>query len=251
MYRGFNVKVAKINDISLIHKGHTLYKEHNQIIANQIDSFVLGNGTIDGSEMQSNWFPTINAEVFISHSHKDLGLAKALAGCLKIEFGLNSFIDSSVWGYSNDLLKQIDEKYCKKGNNLYSYEYRNFSTSHVHMMLASALTMMIDQAEVLFFLNTPQSLSSNDIKNKTMSPWIYFELATSRFIRKPVPKRLQSEALRESYSIVKTANPDIEYTMDFSEFIELREDQLKYWVDRSRSKGIRALNTLYEMCPLY
>lgn len=251
MYRGFNIKGIKFDDgISLYDLGKAQSLEHNAAIAQELNSFILGNGKIDGTKMQSNWFPTIEADIFLSHSHKDLDLAITLAGWLKKEFGLNTFIDSSVWGYSNDLLKQIDNDYCKTGDNLYSYDSRNFSTSHVHMMLASALTMMIDKTEVLFFLNTPLSLSANDIKHKTMSPWIYYELTTSRFIRKPIPDRLLPRILNDNYIMEKTASLNIEYTVDFNEFIELGADQLKEWKAIADTEGVHSLNSLYKLHPL-
>ena len=252
MYRGFNIKDIKFDDgRSLYDIGKAQSVEHNKAIAQELNRFILGNGKIDGTKMQSNWFPTIEADIFLSHSHKDLDLAITLAGWLKDKFGLNTFIDSSVWGYSNDLLKQIDNDHCKTGDNLYSYDSRNFSTSHVHMMLASALTMMIDQAETLFFLNTPQSLSSDDIKQKTMSPWIYFELTTSRFIRKPIPDRRIQKVITEAYAIIKKAELNIEYTVDFSDFITLGADELKAWSNGIGIKGIDTLDKLYELHPLH
>ena len=251
MYRGFNIKGIKFDDgRSLYDLGKAQSVEHNAAITQELNRFILGNGKIDGTKMQSNWFPTIKADIFLSHSHKDLNLAITLAGWLKDRFGLNTFIDSSVWGYSNDLLKQIDNDYCKTGDNLYSYDSRNFSTSHVHMMLASALTMMIDQAETLFFLNTPQSLSSDDIKQKTMSPWIYFELTTSRFIRKPIPDRRIQNVITEAYTMIKKAELNIEYTVEFSDFITLGADELKAWSNGIGTKGIETLDKLYELHPL-
>lgn len=55
--------------------------------------------------MQSYWFPKINADIFLSHSHKDEKLIIAFAGWLKDTFNLDVFIDSCIWGYSNDLQK--------------------------------------------------------------------------------------------------------------------------------------------------
>lgn len=250
MYRGFNIKGIELEDKRLYDLGNAQSVKHNAAIAHKIDSFILRNGKIDGTKMQSNWFPTIDADIFLSHSHKDLVLAKTFAGWLKDKFDISTFIDSCVWGYSDNLLKQIDNDHCRTGDNLYSYDSRNFSTSHVHMMLASALTMMMDKAEVLFFLNTPQSLSTDDIKHKTMSPWIYFELTTSRFIRKPIPDRLVPKVLNDGYSMVKTANLDIEYTVDFCEFIELRADQINEWAAKASTDDENSLDSLYKLHPL-
>ena len=54
----------------------------------------------------------------------------ALNGWLYESFGIKSFIDSSVWGYANDLLKLIDDAYClnlEGTNKSYNYEKRNYS----------------------------------------------------------------------------------------------------------------------------
>jgi hypothetical protein len=56
----------------------------------------------------AQWFPYINADIFISHSHKDYNDVVCLAGWLEEKFGLTAFVDSSVWGYSDRLLKLID-----------------------------------------------------------------------------------------------------------------------------------------------
>lgn len=110
------------------------------------------DGVIDGTKLQENWFPTKHKfNVFLSHSHNDKQLAIALAGFLKDKLGLNAFIDSCLWGYSNDLLKEIDQRYCRHRNGVsFDYNKRNYSTSHVHMMLSIALSRMIDNCEAVF-----------------------------------------------------------------------------------------------------
>ena len=45
---------------------------------------------------------------------------------------------------SNDLLRRIDENYCRHSNGIsFDYNKRNYSTSHVHMMLSIALSKML------------------------------------------------------------------------------------------------------------
>lgn len=189
MYRGFNLLLEDNcfeGDFEAL-KGIGLdsFSSQQTSIEETINSFVRNDGSLDGSLMQANWFPQIKADIFISHSHKDKGLALALAGWLEETFGLTAFIDSCVWGYANKLLKMIDDEYCyQKKINAYNYQKRNYSTSHVHMMLSVALTQMIDNTECLFFLNTPNSITPNTIINQTESPWIYSEIAMSRLIRK-------------------------------------------------------------------
>lgn len=145
MYRGFNLSLKENcfeqDDFEKLQEiGSESFSNQRAKIIEKISSFANGDGFLDGSKMQANWFPQIKADIFISHSHKDEALAIALAGWLKDTFGLTAFIDSCVWGYANELLKQIDAVYCLNGNHSYSYEKRNYSTSHVHMMLSVALT---------------------------------------------------------------------------------------------------------------
>lgn len=147
-----------------------MFQEDEKQVKNVLRNYVLKDGVIDGSIMQSNWFPKVEADVFISHSHKDEKRAIALAGWLYKKFGIKSFIDSCIWGYSNDLLKLIDKEHCyQEETNTYDYNLRNYSTSHVHMMLSVALTMMIDNTECILS-NTPNSITTSSIINKTESP---------------------------------------------------------------------------------
>ena len=148
-----------------------------------IDQYLLNDGTLDASAMESDWFPEVDADIFLSHSHADEKAIIDIAGFLFKECGLKCFIDSMVWGYADKLLKQIDEKYCiksrdEKGNKIYSYENRNRTTAQVHLMLQGALAKMIDRCECLVFVNTPQSLKMSDVQvdSMTASPWIYSEL---------------------------------------------------------------------------
>ncbi|WP_421870148.1 hypothetical protein [Marinoscillum sp.] len=183
MYRGFNLTLDDYNEINY-NVGRTIFDSHQSKIKKGLEHFIDNDGSIDGQQLSEEWFPKIQANLFISHSHNDEKKALSLSGWLYQKFGLTSFIDSSVWGYSNDLLKIIDNAYCKTGE-YYSYEKRNYSTSHIHMMLSAAITRMIDSCECLFFLNTPSSMkASSTISGRTNSPWIYSELVTSKLIRK-------------------------------------------------------------------
>ena len=220
MYRGFNLSLVKLDfgkDYFRYYKiGKTSIKQSKESIEETIGSFVGVDGSLDGSKMQANWFPQIKADVFISHSHKDLKLAIALAGWLNETFGLTAFIDSCVWGYADDLIRLIDNKYCRKGSRLYNYEKRNYSTSHVHTMLSVALTQMIDNTECLFFLNTPNSLTPNTIIEKTESPWIYSEIVMSRLIRENPPERMKSRSLNESQKPLAAERENIPISYDLS-----------------------------------
>lgn len=145
----------KLNDIvySDFKEYESLGKEYYAKIQTDIQSslkeFIGIDGVIDGTKLQESWFPTKQKfSVFLSHSHADEKVAVSIAGFLKKELNLNTFIDSCLWGYSNDLLREIDEKYCRHSNGTsFDYDKRNYSTSHVHMMLSIALSRMIDKCE--------------------------------------------------------------------------------------------------------
>lgn len=75
MYKGYNLKLSEGDfgdDLDAWHsKGLELYKDRCAKVEECIDKFKNADGSLNGSAMQSNWFPTISADVFLSHSHKD------------------------------------------------------------------------------------------------------------------------------------------------------------------------------------
>ncbi|MBN1004864.1 hypothetical protein JTL34_36295, partial [Pseudomonas aeruginosa] len=97
------------------------------------------------------------------------------------------FVDSCNWDSIYDLLKAIDNKYCRREGNInYDYDERNRSTAHVHMILTTALQRMIDQTDTIIFMNTDQSVSLKHSVNgekKTLAPWIHMELNFSSLVR--------------------------------------------------------------------
>lgn len=209
----------------------TKYKElmEKDKIKETMKNFTI-NGKNDGNKIQANWFPEINADVFISHSHDDKELAKALGGFILKNAKLKPFIDSEVWGYSNELLKNIDNKYCKiKNKNFYDYELRNHSTSHVHMMLSVALMQMISKSKYFIFLDTPNSNESNNtlIKdndiNKTNSPWIYYELIISKILCKIIENAKNNILATESLKHFSDISISYEiYTKDLEKINDLK-----------------------------
>lgn len=252
MYKGFNLDLnwdSKYDD-RFFETGKKLFQEDEKQVKNVLRNYVLKDGVIDGSMMQSNWFPKVEADVFISHSHKDEKRAIALAGWLYQKFGIKSFIDSCIWGYSNDLLKLIDKEHCyQEDTNTYDYNLRNYSTSHVHMMLSVALTMMIDNTECILFLNTPNSITTSSIINKTESPWIYSEIAMTQMIRKQLPERKKNIA-NENLEKGKNLNESllIQYNADLSHLIEINLDTFISWQkDFVKSTANNALDKLYRL----
>ena len=60
---------------------------------------------------------------------------------------------------------------------------RNQCTAHVHMILAYALTRMIDKADFFIFVKTNDSVSLEDSIERTNSSWIFHELVTASLIK--------------------------------------------------------------------
>lgn len=248
MYKRFKVTLENGITPSLIREGKSAFEENCEIVKESLEAF-LNNGSIDGSQLQEHWFPQIEADIFLSHSHKDMDLAIGLAAWLKQEFSLNLFIDSCIWGYSDDLLKQLDERYClNPGGETYSYQKRNGSTSHVHMMLNTALSKMIDQAECLFFLNTPNSITSKSAIEKTHSPWIYSEIAISEVVRRKSPARLRTKIAKLLEGEVFRGSLDIEYSLDLRSMKDIEIETLKGWSSLfKKNQNKHPLDCLYHI----
>lgn len=151
-----------------------------------LDAVTNADGVVDGETLANTWFPVENTDVFLSYSHNDEDLALIITGILKKTFGLTVFMDALTWGSANTLLRNIDDRYCKKNDGTYSYKKRNFSTSHVHAMLTGAIMRAMDQAEAIFFLNTENStyqLEGCFNTNHTLSPWIFEEIMIATMLR--------------------------------------------------------------------
>jgi hypothetical protein len=145
--------------------GTNIFTNFKEKISETLKPFIGVNGIVNVKNLQEHWFPQIKADIFLSHSHKDAELATIVAGILKEELGLTTFIDSCIWGDSRGLLELLDHEHCyNQESNTYDYKRRNYTTNHLYIMLAQSLTKMIDQTECLMFLNTPNSISiKNDI----------------------------------------------------------------------------------------
>ena len=268
MYKGFKFKTSKNElECDLRFGGKEEYHRLEEIGKNEIigkhESEISGslkgfvsNGVIDASKLQEACFPQIKAHVFISHSHSDKSIALFLAGWLFENFKLISFIDSCVWEHMDKLLRDIDWKYSlNMSGNMLDYEKRNFSTSNVHMMLSTALTMMIDQTECLLFLNTPNSITPSSVIEQTTSPWIYHELATSRLLRKNFPKRSTGRRIGQRLSLKqKTFSssgifPVFNYTVKTDHLIEIHAEDFLKWKSIQSCGGRTEWRRVKEIIP--
>lgn len=267
MYSKFNLTLDEHffndKDNKYLQKGNEIYKNHRRQAKEGLKNFIFGNENIDGTSIKEEWFQMEDVDIFLSHSHQDIEKVKVLAGWLHEVFGLKVFIDSCVWGDCDDLLREIDNKYClNKDGKTYDYNLRNYTTSHVHMMLSTALTEMIDRTECIIFYNTPASVSlkSNwDIIKKgeskiTLSPWIYHELAATSLVKTTSPKReislLEGSLVHKLYNV-----PNIEYKIDeyLKNMIPLDLKKLISWedhydIEKKRESETHPLDVLYKEC---
>jgi len=251
MYTGFNLKFERYftepQEKYYLDKGKELFKQYSNRVEQKLEELILENGNIDGGKMQSNWFPSVDADIFLSHSHKNEKEAIALSGYLYDKLNIKTFVDSCIWGYSADLLKKIDERFCKMDSGHYDYNKRNFTTSNVHMMLSTALTKMMDKTECLFFLNTPDSISFKEgVKSSTLSPWIYAEIETSKLIRHKKLSEYRKIRRRTMLFSKGGVNLDesIEYPLDLSHLASLNQTDIRNWVNEYNNEEF-ALDLLY------
>lgn len=259
MYRGFNIKNIDSDleqdkafwDFRAI--GQQSYNDNSQKVLFKLKEFVNSDNSLDGTSIQNFWFPKVEADIFISHSHRNKDIAIALAGWLLDKFELKAFIDSCIWGHADSLLQIVDKDHCwKPDRRVYDYNLRNHSTSHIHMMLSTALNMMIDKSECLFFLNTPNAVKSYREIDKTESAWIYSEIATTKIIQKTKPTRSRSMRIEEKYS--SADGDEIEkgfrmtHDIDLSHLTPLTLDSLNNWLIQKNIKE-HCLDTLYRLNP--
>lgn len=268
MYSKYEISVGKyffekeIN--SHLTSGRKIYNERKQDIESVLEKYILPDGALNGDMMKEEWFKTKKYDVFLSHSHKDINKVKAFSGWLYDTFGLTCFIDSCAWRYCDDLLKKIDDKYCwNKTRDMYDYNRRNYSTSHVHMMLSTALTEVMNLSECVMFFNTPNAVSLVDdldyIKNRkntqgkervVISPWIYHELAMSSFVKQTTPDRLRKKnAAFVEHSEIRADELEIQHSVSdyLGEMKKLTDQELQRWsVQYGKRKREHPLDVLYE-----
>lgn len=269
MYKGYCITEETINDVTFpyFYANGTreqayedalaeLDKRSNSITA-RIAKLLQGDaqGIIDGDALQQACMPTTSSkyDVFISHSHSDDNgeSAKDLAVYLHMKYGVRCFVDGFVWGSCDkDILRPIDKIWSthdsKDGS--YSYEKRNYSTSHVHAMLSMALLEMIDQCECCIFIKPKEGYNITGIQNMTLSPWIYEEIVMFNKIWKQKPNR--TSRCTESFSEMKPPLR-IRYKLDLSNMPELRKSHLQlYFSDEymptNYTPAYRWLDYLYD-----
>lgn len=243
MNLGFDVAISKDFFGSISQDYCQKLNLDKQRIHEGLNNYFDEKGMLDVRSVVQDWFPEIKADVFLSHSHHDCELAIQFANWLYDSFGLVSFVDSMVWGYANELLKRIDDNYCLLSSGNYSYEARNCTTSHVHMMLFVALMEVMKKCECIFFMNTPRSISileSRENKKYTNSAWLYAELKVAQMMLAQYDK---SESVVENFSL------KVKYEVSLDFLAKLTVADLEEWHSKYCSKLERGTQCV-EKCPL-
>lgn len=263
MFAGFNIKIDK-SFFDKLDKSFLQYKEIGEThLSDQrteygkLKNYIVSD-IVDGSKIQGDYFPLINADIFISHSHDDKDLAQALAGWINYTFGLKCFIDSDVWGYVDNLLEELNTKYSNRrkrttGGYLYDYRSSNKVSQHVNIMLLVALQKMIDNTEAVFLLNTGNSIKIADGKNidLTYSPWIYSEIVCTQIVRnKPLilyrDYSCSHKPLNENTQEYKK-NLIVSYTVSLKHLKDLNSKKMYLWESKKYKNVEYKLDGLYEL----
>ncbi|MEJ8738620.1 toll/interleukin-1 receptor domain-containing protein [Erysipelotrichaceae bacterium HCN-30851] len=239
MYRCFNLSLDQWefenNDKQFLDNCKRCGIELKENLVNAFDSIlnasIDGNGVISGENFIDSWFPIDNYDVFLSYSHDDEELALLLAGFLKYQFGLRVFIDELFWGSADDLLHKLDDKYCKNKEGNYDYRKRNFTTTHVHAMLSTAIAKTINNSEVIIFLNSEKSVykvRDEVSEDRTLSPWIYEEVFFTTVIGEREWYEHRLDKLKES-TINFQKSMKISYLVPNEHFIPIQYNDLCEW----------------------
>ena len=253
MYRAFNVALESNKYLGYVNTRQ--YENDKSISLQKLQKIINSRDIIQAWEIKKLLLPSKRYDIFISHSHKDLELAKGFANYLYLFFNVTCFIDSLYWGNIDELQNELNELHLTYDGvtkkSYYDYEKTLQVAKHADMILASALTEMIDNCECVFFFNTDNSVIRGTeaiSKNETYSPWIYHEVFTTTIIQKK-----QRSKFNESYQFRDNAIkqiPDISYGLDLSGMTVLREEDIFEWeIKINSNKDKHPLDVLYNLNP--
>jgi len=189
-----------------------------------LDAYDEETDSIIMKSLEKDFFPNVHSHIFISHSSKDKESALALAGFLWKNCKIDTFIDSMLWEYCDDLLRTLDHIFSRTGFKSYDYNSRNITTAQVHILLNMALAKMINTTECFIFLGSNNSLKRDDFmisSEETESPWIYSELLLSEIIQKRLPKDHRILHFNESFSHSASEIPSFIYDASLSQLQSL------------------------------
>ena len=254
MHRAFNVKLDSNQYLNYVNTKQ--YENDKSISLQKLRKIINSYNIIRAHEIKKLLLPSKHYNIFISHSHKDLELAKGLSNYLQLFFGVSCFIDSLYWGNIDELQEELNRMHLHEdkatGKEYYDHQSTMEVAKHANMILASALTEMIDNCECVFFLNTDNSVISGSEainKNKTYSPWIYHEVFTTSIIhRKETGRRAALEEQQIRDNAIKPL-PQFIYNLDLTGMTNLNDDDILNWWGKVNSNNAHPLDVLYKLKP--
>lgn len=195
MEQGINLKLTKeffkekFDDYC--ETGKNIHNVTKEKVLEKLFKFDYRDIPFKSEEFINSFFPIIEADVFISYAHIDSDLAMALAGWLKKEFNITTFVDECLWAFGPEILEKYDKSLIVDSwLDMYSF------ISNFNIITTQSLSNMIDKCPLFIFLNTE---NSNFIKNggtKTFSPWLYHEINISSIFSR-------NEAVLESLKVME------------------------------------------------
>lgn len=171
-------------------------------------------------------------------------------------FNLHCFIDSNVWGYSDELLEKLNSRYSNKrpnsnGGYLYDHQSCINASKHVDTMLTIALHKMINRCECVILLNTGNAISRmkkyEDLqRDTTFSPWIYSELICSSLIQQRRPERHSSQGMQGTQNFdAVNESLQIAYEVPTKHLLPLDPKTLSAWKAAYVGNKLHPLDVLY------
>lgn len=215
MKRGYCIEIDwNAPDVNGKISGICVSSPRHQQFKGEVEQFVKkfsasGSGVFVANKLISQWFPIVNADVFLSHSHDSKDEVEALASYIEDKTGKIVFVDSIYWDSADKMIKLfydfIDER-CDGGR--FKVDSLLKASEHVHCMLERAILAMMDKCDDFVFLD-----ESSSVPNVTLSPWIYSELEFSKHL-------LGSEGMIkegvENFSVQVAYNKSLEHLHNVS-----------------------------------
>ncbi|WP_051945657.1 toll/interleukin-1 receptor domain-containing protein [Verrucomicrobium sp. BvORR106] len=262
MYAAYQISQLPKDAMEFVETGRSRKEKKSALVRPHLDSFLTPEGTVDATKIMDEWFTNTPHHVFISHARGDKKIALALSEWLENKLGLTSFIDSTCWGHMDNIFEMLDEKLGPLGKRHASYENARKAASHIHLMLSTSLTKMMNQCECVFFLNTSNSIKRVSVEKAageavTHSPWLFHEIAMLKLLGRRKKEVHRTEMKNFSESAGSASFLDVRYPVDLSGILELGEAELEKWSAQSRmsfveyfregNRSRHALDKLYDI----
>jgi hypothetical protein len=263
LFISFNLGVTECKKFSYYKRRYENYWDNYREQLNVcLRQSILECGEIDSTAKQADEFSQLRFHVMISHAPKDTDIARSLAGWLYDTFGLTAVIDSEIWGYSSALMELLSESHLPKetiadGRTLYDFEDCVCVSSYVNSMLFAAVQKIIDETEVVLFLNS-DNLAPSDEPDSFLAnagaPWLYTQMVSANYVRrKPLNcyryyNTRKSNDITQDYATFLTHNlMNTYYHSVVQPFVALDCELLGEW----ESKYILEQYTQYPLDALY